>query len=335
MFRIFRIVSVVLVTSLAIISQQIDLKLIGTLPQQQVLLVALLLFLGLTNILIEILDHLRQKKEVAKRQKEFQNLKYQLSRPILPFTLRSVFKFSTNQSSINNVFGPQIAAFQKIIDKHKHEGKFISPDLMDFPWDENHQVTEYILCRLGKEALEHLSNSQNEHKAHILKSPFQGKLSFHKKTKKGHSSEPDLILNSTIHVHQEPPFKIVDLRLYNENLYLESLTYNWIIETNTDQLVSIYDLRGALMKLEFNVLTYDDEDFRKPPYFTLIQFKCGDRPFNIVELDLKTLGKPRISKNEGFNFEGNTGNLLGNILSIYYEVVLPDSDLENHMQQFN
>jgi hypothetical protein len=262
LFRIFRLVSVLLVASLAIVGQQVDLKSIGTLSQQQALLVGLVLFLGFTNILVEVFDHRRLKKDAIRRQQEFQNLKYQLSRPILPFTLRSVLKYTTRQSSIQYAFATQIANFQKIIDRHKHEGKFISPDLIDFPWDENHQVTEYIVCRLDEQALANLLKSQNEHKARLLKSPFSIELNFHKKTKKGHSSEPDLKLTSTIRVRQEAPFKITDLRLYNDNLYQEFFTYDWTVDANTDQLVSIYDLRGSLMRMKLSIVTHDEEDFQ-------------------------------------------------------------------------
>ena len=325
--------SVLLVTSLALVGLRINLKSISQLPQEKVLLLGLMLFLGVTNILIEIFDHRRQKRDSIKREKEFQTLKYQLSRPILPFTLRSILKYTTQPVSIQYAFGDQIESFQRIIDQFKHAGKFIHPALIDFPWDENHQVNEYIVARLDQDTLAKLSNSENKHKFHLLKPPFSGELNFHKKTKKGFSPKPDLKLCSSSLVRQ--PYKVADLRLYNDNLYLEVFTYDWTIEENTDQLVSIYDLRGAMMKLKFDVLTYDNQDFERHPYFTLLQFKCGEKPFNILQLDLKILGRPRITKNEGIHHVGDASKFLGDTLTIYYEVILPDSDIENYMKQFN
>jgi hypothetical protein len=334
LFRTFRILSVFLVTALAVVGLKINFKSIGQLSQEQKILLGLMLFLGITNILVEIFDHRHQKRDSAKREQEFKTIKYQLSRPILPFTLRSFLKYNTRPVSIQYAFGDQIESFQKIIDHFKHAGKFMHPDLIDFPWDENHQVNEYIVGRLDEKVLAGLLNSKNEHKNFLLKPPFSGEINLFKKTKTGFATKPDLKLCFDPLGPQQPS-NIVDLRLYNDNLYLEFFNYDWIVKENTDQLVSIYDLRGAMMKLKFEIITHDETDFERHPYFTLLQFKCGAKPFNILQLDLPILGRPRITKNEVFHHVDDPSKVLGDTLTMNYEVILPDNDLEDHMEQFN
>lgn len=263
MFRTFRIMSVLLVTSLAVVGQQVDLKAIGTLSQQQLILVALALVLGFTNLLVEIFDHRRRKKDSIKRAKEF----------------------------------------------------------------ENRQEWDY------------------DHSGHLIKYPLGADLTFYRKMSKGHSASPDLQLTYGAlggHLPKNPfPFeehkgiKLTSLELHNGELYLDFITYDWAIQQNSNQLLSIFDLRGAKAKFILNITTRDDQDFVMPPSFTIIELKCGERPYNVIRLNSDIFGNPTINSKESWHFAGDNPDRPDSHLCIFYEFILPDADFEKYVQQFN
>src|SRR3989339_162360 len=210
MYRTLRIISVIIVTASAYLGIQYDFKSTGLLTDKGIIVICLGIFSGLAAIILEILEHKRQKKEDIERQKQFENLKYQLSKPILPLNFRCVLKYTTKEEIINNIFGKDIESFKLLIDFFKDKGKFIHPGLADFPWDEDHQTNEYILCTLENDILQKLSKDNHR----ILKSPFSGTLEFFKKQKNGFSNNPDLVLEVGSLFQKSLPYTITDVRLY-------------------------------------------------------------------------------------------------------------------------
>lgn len=334
MFRLIRIISGISVTTLAYLGVKTDFKVDGELTSTGNIVIIAAIILVLTSILLEILEHFRQKRNTREMNEKFENLKYQLSKPMLPFDFRSVIKYTTNEDVIKSVFGEQISSFQQIIDMFKDKGKFIHPGLADFPWDEDHQTNEYILCQIEKEKLQELIQNNSK----ILKQPFSGTIEIFKKKKDKFSNDADLILEVGSLFQGKMPYTITDLRLYNKNIYLESYIHQWSIKKNTDNVLSIYDLRGAKMKITLDILTHDKSDYIDSiPYLTFLQFKCGDRPFNLIQFDTNYLPKPKIEKNKVLkpNDDETTNEIWADHLTLNYDLILPDKDFEKHIEQYN
>ena len=110
-----------------------DFKVDGELSSTGNIVIIAGIILVLTSITLEILVHFRQKRNTKEMNEKFENLKFQLSKPILPFDFRFAIKYTTKEDIINSVFGEHIRSFQQIINMFKDQGKFIHPGLADFP----------------------------------------------------------------------------------------------------------------------------------------------------------------------------------------------------------
>ena len=335
MYRFLRILSVLIASTIAIIVVMYDFKDNGILSNWGKIAIGLATASGLTTFIIELLDHRRNKKDAEERKKEFEKLRFQLSKPALPLSFRTVLKYTTRVETIKFFFEQQKASFQKIIDQFKHQGKFIHPKLADFPWDEDHQVNEYSLCYLEPEQIQLLDKAPNEHKVHLLKPPNSAEVSIYRQENGKYSNTPDLKM-TTISPFKDISYAVEDLRLYNDNIYLETCLTKWDIEENNDNLLSIYDLKGAKVKFQFDIHTYDAKDLTEnKPYLTSLQFICGKSPINTISLTLEQIGKPKVEKNSLLNMDSSTAEIMGNMLTIDYEFIIPMEDFEEYVTQQN
>lgn len=335
MFRIIRIISGISVTTLAYLGVKTDFKIEGELTSTGNLVILTAILLITTSIILEIFEHFRQKRNVREMNDKFENLKFQLSKPVLPFELRCVLKYTTDDhKEIEKIYGEQISVFKNMVNMFK-PGKFIHPGLANFPWDENYETVDYSLCLTEPETLQELIKN----KSRIIKNPYSGTIEIYKKQNKNkYSKDADLVLEIGGLFEKELPYLIKDLRLYDKNLYLETYIHQWTIKKNLDNVISVYDLREARMKVKMDISTYDDNDFENSiPYLTYLQFKCGDRPYNLITLDKNVLGKPKIVKNELIkpSNDETTKENWANTLTMYYDIILPNENFEDYIVQKN
>ena len=329
MFRIIRIVSSISVTALAYLGVKTDFKIDGELSSTGNIVIFIAVLLVVTSIVLEILEYLRQKRHRKEVNEKFEDIKFQLSKPMLPFNLRYVLKYTTKEELIENTFGEQISSMKSIIDLFKNQGKFIHPGLTDnFPWDENHQINEYVLCKIEKDELHNLIEQNNK----ILKLPYSGNIEIYKKN----SNQADLVLKMGSLSNDNMPYTSTDLRLYNKNIYLENYIHQWSIKENKDTILSIYDLRGSKLKLKLDFTTYDEKDhIDAMPYLTFLQFKCGERPYNLIHFDHNFLKKPIIIKGNINSINGHAKKHFPNNWTMEYDLQLPDENFENYIEQYN
>ena len=140
----------------------------------------------------------------------------------------------------------------------------------------------------------------------------------------------------TISPFKDTAYTIKDLRLYNDNIYLEAYLNKWNIEKNTDNLLSIYDLKGAKVKFQFDIHTYDGKDLTdNQPYLTYLQFVCGNSPINSIVLRLEQIGKPKVWKNSLLKMESFAEETMGIMLTLDYEFIIPMDDFEKYVTQQN
>lgn len=334
MYRLLRIISSISVTLIAYLGVKKDFKIDGEITSVGNIVIIVALLLVSISIALEIIEYYRQKRHQQEMNDKFENLKFQLSKPILPFELRCVLKYTTDNIEIEKIYGEQISFFKKIADKFK-PGKFIHPGLANFPWDENYETVDYSLCLTEPQILQELIKNRSK----IIKEPYSGTIEIYKKVANNkYSKDADLVLEIGGLNEKVLPYSIKDLRLYDKNLYLETYIHQWTIEKNLDNVISIYDLREARMKIKMDIDTYDDDDFEKSiPYLTYLQFKCGDRPYNLITLNKDILGKPKITKNEFIKPSNDeiTKKHWANTLTMYYDIILPNEKFENYITQKN
>lgn len=178
MYRLFRILTVLIASTTATLAVQYDFKDNGVISYWGRVAIGLAIGSGLAAVIVEFFDHRRNRKDAEERKKEFERLRFQLSKPALPLRLRTVLKYSVREETIEYFFGEERASFQRIIDQFKSHGKFMHPKLADdFPWDEDHQVNEYSLCALEPEQIKVLDQAPSEHQVHLLKPPLMSVFS--------------------------------------------------------------------------------------------------------------------------------------------------------------
>ena len=129
---------------------------------------------------------------------------------------------------------------------------------------------------------------------------------------------------------------VTDLRLYNDNVYLETHMGKWEINENRDSLQSIYDFKGARIKFEFNIQSFDDFDLTEnKPYLTSLQFVCGNSPINTINLGLEEIGKPTVEKNNWAKMGRKSEELFGVFVTFVYDFVIPTEEFERLVTQQN
>ena len=77
MYRLLRILSVLIASTIAIIAVSYDFKAGGVLSSWGKLAIGLAATSGVTTIIIEVLDHVRDKRDAEDRRKEFEVLRFQ------------------------------------------------------------------------------------------------------------------------------------------------------------------------------------------------------------------------------------------------------------------
>jgi hypothetical protein len=337
MFRFLRILTVLIASSTATLAVQYDLKENGLISFWGKVAIGLVIVSGLTSIIVEFLDHFRQKRDERERKREFERLRFQLSKPALPLRLRTVLKYSIRDETIEHFFGEERASFQRIIDQFKSRGKFMHPKLADdFPWDENHQVNEYSLCALEPEQIQVLDQAPSEHQVHLLKPPLMSVVSVYAHANGEENSSPDFEMKTVGTLKAGDSSTVTDLRLYNDNVYLETHMGKWEINENRDSLLSIYDFKGARIKFEFNIQSFDDFDLSEnKPYLTSIQFVCGNSPINTINLGLGEIGEPTVEKNNWAKMDRKSEELFGVFITFVYDFIIPTEDFESLVTQQN
>lgn len=292
---------------------------------------------GLAAVIVEFFDHRRNRKDAEERKKEFERLRFQLSKPALPLRLRTVLKYSVREETIEYFFGEERASFQRIIDQFKSHGKFMHPKLADdFPWDEDHQVNEYSLCALEPEQIKVLDQAPSEHQVHLLKPPLMSVFSVYLHDNVEANLGPDFEMKTVGTLKAGDSSTVTDLRLYNDNVYLETHMGKWEINENRDSLQSIYDFKGARIKFEFNIQSFDDFDLTEnKPYLTSLQFVCGNSPINTINLGLEEIGKPTVEKNNWAKMGRKSEELFGVFVTFVYDFVIPTEEFERLVTQQN
>lgn len=336
MYRTLRILTGLIASTLAIIALLYDFKNNGVLSHWGRVAIGMATASGVTTIIVELLDHRRSRKDDDERKKEFERLRFQLSKPALPLSFRTVLKYTTRAETIEFFFGRQKASFKEIIDRFKDHGKFIHPKLADFPWDEDHQVNEYSLCCLTPEQIQVLDKAPHEHQSRLLKPPTLAKVSIYCRRNGRHSIAPDLRMETISLFKTDVIHVLTDVRLYNENIYLETHLAKWEIKEHNDTVLSIYDLKGAKVKLQFNIHTFDEKDLTEnKPYLTSLQLICGTSPINTISLTLEQIGKPNVERDDFATMDSMTAKLFGNMLKVSYEFNIPSEDFESFVTQHN
>ena len=337
MYRFLRILTVFIASSTATLAVQYDLKENGVISFWGKIAIVLAILSGLTSIVVEFLDHFRQKRDERERKREFERLRFQLSKPALPLRLRSVLKYSIREETIEYFFGEERASFRRFIDQFKNHGKFMHPKLADdFPWDEDHQVNEYSLCSLEPEQIHNLDQAPGEHTANLLKPPQMAVFSVSLRENIDADIAPDFKMKTVGTSKGEIEHVTTDLRLYNDNVYLETHFVKWEIKENRDSLLSIYDLRGARIHFEFNIRTHDDFDLtEKKPYLTSLQIICGNSPVNTISLGLEEIGKPIVEKNNWAKMDKKSEGIFGVFITFVYDFIIPTEDFDSLVTQQN
>lgn len=332
MFRVLRVISVLIVTIIAYLGVQYDFKSSGKLTDWGVFVILLTLVSGFTAIFIEVIEHRREKKEEEERRRQFTNLKFQLSKPILPLSVSYIFKHTPNQKFVNQIFGDRIKAFKNITNQYHHKAKFIAPDLLGFAFDENDE-NDYVVSKLTEDELRQVITDEKSPIRNLIRHPFAFELEFYKKN----STKCDLKMIAGTEGAITASHFLEEVRLYNTNIYQKVTTEDWRIYENSENLVSIYDLKGGKLIVKINFNSYDEEELYKPPYFTQIKLACGSRPYNLITLDKSTIGKPNVQNTFAgkVNMNEMFKKLIGNPVMLSYEIAIPDDNFEDFVQQFN
>lgn len=100
MYRLLRIISSLSVTTIAYLGIKKDFKFDGSLTSVGNIVIFITILLATISIVLEIIEHYRQKASNNEMNEKFENLKFQLSKPVLPFNFKFVLKYTTTDEEI-------------------------------------------------------------------------------------------------------------------------------------------------------------------------------------------------------------------------------------------
>lgn len=343
--RIIKIVSILIITLLAIVGYLFDFKnKSGVVTLWGMIAIIATGILMLIAIILEIIDYREkvnqekleklkeeaQKKLLAEIQDNITSTNYSL----VPFRLFYTLRHTTSETEIEKYFN-NLQGYKSIKKNEflKLTGTFRLGEIYYNPEEEEPKESHCTLksIELIEEAKMIALNSGET----ILKIPSDFIIEIYTN---GLNDEPEITLEANYGAASKAG-AIKELRLYDNWIYQDGVIVNWQIRTKKQKVYGVRDLRNATIKIIADIWNNDKIIDEYSPMFTNIHFYFGENPTTFMFFTKENLQKNlktyrRNPLEEFLKLEGELANEMFKTLAIDLNIYIDDEIFNNQIRQY-
>ncbi len=338
--RIINIITIIILTISAIVGLLFDFKdKDGTLTSWGIAALVISAISGLTAIVSQILDYLKNKEEEKLEKIREQEHKKILSEiqsdiissnlPLTPFNLVYTLKYIEKTSLIEDIVSNS-GAINSIVksDVIKPMGTF---KLSSIPYNPEEVSPEELQCTINdRDSLDNLMNDRK-----MLRLPISIEIEIY--TTGTHDS-PDIILKTDYETRYGVG-KIEEVRIYDNIIYQDIVSQQWKSTISKQKVFGIRNLLNSRIKVKACFLNSDRTYDKDYPRFMNLQLYFGDNPTNLLSFKLDELLSKQTSGRESendsfFKFGDDLAKQLFQRQILEFEINVTDEIFNNQIKQY-
>ncbi len=338
--RIINIATIIILTISAIAGLLFDFKdKEGILTNWGITALVITAISGLTAIVLQILDYLKNKEEEKSEEKREQEHKKILSEiqsniissnsPLTPFNLAYTLKYIEETSLIEDIVSNS-GAINSIVksDIIKPIGTF---KISSIPYNPEEESPEKLQCTINNR--DSLDNLMSDRK--MLRLPTSIEIEIYTSET---LDSPDIILK-TDYETKYGVGKIEEVRIYDNIIYQDIVSQQWKSTTSKQKIFGIRNLLNSKIKVKASFLNSDRTYDKDYPRFTNLQLYFGNNPtnllsFNLDELLLRQTSARESEKDSIFKFGNDLMKQIFQQHILEFEINITDDIFNNQINQF-
>lgn len=338
--RIINILSIIILTISAVVGFLFDFKdKDGHLTSWGIIALVIIAISGLTAIVSQILEYIKDKEEEKLDEVREQERKKILSEiqsnivssnsPLIPFRLLYTLKYFAKTSDIEDAVSNSVTIKSIVMSKLL---KLVGTTRLSAePFNYEEESPEKLHCTINdKDSLDNLIEKQK-----LLKLPNSVEIEIYTSDTKG---SPDIIFKT----NYETKFgvgKIKEVRIYDNIVYQDTISQQWELTTSQLKVFGVRDLLRSRMKVKASFFISDRTNDKDYPRFTNLLLYFGDNPTNLLSFKLDELLSKQTSGRESengsfFKFENDLAKQLFQRQILEIEINITDEIFNNQIKQF-
>lgn len=251
--------------------------------------------------------------------------------PLLPFALFYTLRHTTSEDAIESVF------------KETEGYKSLKSDVLQLVgtarlggsglYNYIELSPKHSHSKLSDEALGELIDRYSGWGDGVIKSPVSTTIEFFFPATNSEPDKPSLALKKAF--GDGKPREVKSLELFDDLIFQDVFATGWEVTTPSKRAWNVNDLQGARVRLQWEMLSFDNINFQRPPVFHNLHMYFGRTCPHILFFSAEQLAQPIITEELSLKirFDFSAVGMEVRPLRMTYEFRIDDELFFNQIKQ--